>query len=176
MRLVLLLPIVYLAAVIQTSLGEVMRIGRVEPNLLALTAIVWLLLAPSPRSFLLAGAIGLLEDLLAPGRLGLGLACFLLVGYALTSFCARFRPRHLLFRVGVVLVATSLLTLSEAVGNWMLGGPSAGQEAVLWRLLGGAVYTAGASVPVLMILGWFQTPDKGTADLFPRSQSSGAMP
>jgi len=55
----LLLPLLYAAAAIQTSLGDLMRVGRAEPDLLALAAVAWLLAAEGPHAFLVAGAIGL---------------------------------------------------------------------------------------------------------------------
>ena len=71
MRLLLLLPLVYVTAVLQTSLGDALRVGRVAPDLLGLLAVVWLLVTPGRRAFLVAGLIGLVADLISPGQLGL---------------------------------------------------------------------------------------------------------
>ena len=60
-------------------------------DLLALLAVVWLLTASGTRAFLVAGAIALVGDLIAPGRLGLGFGWMLLVGYGVTQVRARFR-------------------------------------------------------------------------------------
>ena len=68
---------------LQTSLVGLIRIGRVEPDLVAMTAIVWLFMAAGPHGFLVAGLIGLTVDLISTGRIGLGAACYLVVGYAL---------------------------------------------------------------------------------------------
>ena len=40
MQYVLLLPVLYLAAALETSLGDVVRVGRATPDLLALVAVV----------------------------------------------------------------------------------------------------------------------------------------
>ena len=80
MHLLILIPIVYIAAVAETSLVDVMRIGDVAPDLLALVALVWLVTVAGPRAFLVAGAVALLGDLIAPGRVGVGTAWMLLVG------------------------------------------------------------------------------------------------
>ncbi len=98
MQYVLLLPILYLAAALETSLGGVVRVGRATPDLLALVAVVWLLTVGGPRGFLVAGAIGLVGDLIAPGRVGLGMASFLLVGYALSRLRTKTRSVSPRFR------------------------------------------------------------------------------
>lgn len=161
MRWVLLVPILYVAAVVQTALGDVLRVGRVEPDLLALTAVIWLLVARAPRSFLVAGGIGLLEDLLAADRLGVSLACFLLVGYAIARLSTRFRLDHLVLRVGTVLAAVSLIACGQTLGCWLLAQPSASLPTLLVRALGVGLYTAGVSLPVLMVLDWLRESTRG---------------
>ncbi len=160
MQFVLLLPILYLTAVAQTALVDLLRIGPVEPNLLALLAVVWLLLVPHRWAFWAAGGIGLVEDLLAPGRVGLGLASFLLVGYALTWLRARVRLESLGLRVLSVLGATCALTGLQALGHWLLS-PAAPLTTLLSHALGTAAYTAAVSLPLLMLLGWLRETKKG---------------
>ena len=158
MRLLLLLPIVYATAVVGTSLGDLVCVGHVAPDLLALVAVTWLLLSPGRRAFLLAGAIGLVADLISPGRVGLGMACFLIVGYALTRLRARFRLDHLVWQVAAVGLATTALAVSLASGRWLLG-ETAVPLGTLWaRALGVGVYTTGVSLPLLMVVGWIREP------------------
>jgi len=160
MRFVLLVPILYLVAVVETSLGDLLRIGTVEPDLLALLAVVWLLRWPGPWAFLVAGLIGLAEDLLAPGRLGLGLGSFLLIGYALALLRTRFRLGLLVLQVAAVLVAVCTLTTIQAVGHWLLGTVSVSLPTLLARAASVGLYTAGLSLPVLMILNWLTDAPK----------------
>ena len=100
MALVLLIPILYVAAVLQTSMVDLVQVGPLGPDLLALTAILWLVTAaPSPWAVLVSGGIGLLEDLISPGRVGFGAISFLLAGYAVVRLRGRFRLDHLASRI-----------------------------------------------------------------------------
>jgi rod shape-determining protein MreD len=157
MRL-LILPIVYAAALLETSLADVVRVGHVTPDLFALVAVVWLLLVPAERSFLVAGAIGLAADLIAPGRVGLGLACFLLVGYGVARLRARCELEHLVGRLAVVFAAATLLAAGLAAGRWLMGETSLPLSTMATRALGVGLYTAGVSLPVWMLIGWLREP------------------
>ena len=158
MRTLLLIPIVYLAAVLQTSLVEVIRIGRVEPDLVAMTAIVWLITAAGPHGFLVAGLIGLTVDLISPGRIGLGAACYLLIGYALIRLREDVRFDRLAPQLLAVWAGASLLALGQVLGRWLLGEVTGSLGLSSARALGVGLYTAGASLPVLMVLGWIRQP------------------
>jgi rod shape-determining protein MreD len=156
MRLLLLVPILYVTAVAETSLVDLLRVGAVEPDLLALLAVVWLLLAPGPWTFLAAGAMGLVQDLLAPGRVGVGLASFLLVGYAVSRLRTQVRLEPLGLQLITVLVAVSTLAVVQALGHWLLSPAAAPLATLLPRAIGVGVYTAGVSLPVLMVAGWIR--------------------
>ena len=158
MRYLLLVPIVYVAAILQTSLSGVLRVGHVGPDLMALVAVIWLLTDSQPRAFVAAGAIGLVGDLIAPGRVGLGMACFLLVGYAVGRLRTGLPADHLVGRVTIVGIAVSLTSLGIGCGGWLLGDPSPGLREIVIRSVGVGIYTAGASIPLLMILGWISEP------------------
>jgi len=155
MALVLLAPILYVAAVVQTSMVDLVQVGPLAPDLLALTAILWLLTAaPSPWAVLVAGGIGLLEDLISPGRVGFGAISFVLAGYAVARLRGRFRLDHLASRILTVCVAVTLIVLCVAAGRWLCGELAMAPGKLLTRAVGVGVYTAGVSIPVAMVLGW----------------------
>jgi rod shape-determining protein MreD len=156
--ILLLVPIAYAAAVADTSLAERIEVGHVAPDLLALTAVIWLLVGAGPRGFLTAGAIGLAADLVSPGRLGLGMACFLLVGYAITRLRQRLAMDALPAQVVLVFGAVTLLAAGVATGRCLLGETAVPLAALLLRSLGVGLYTAGVSLPLLMVLGWIREP------------------
>jgi cell shape-determining protein MreD len=126
---------------------------------MALVAVVWLLTVGGTRGFLAAGAIGLAGDLLAPGRVGLGMASFLLVGYALSRLRGRLPLEYLAVRVAIVFAAVTLTTLLAGYGRWPIGEPALPASMLVGRALGVGVYTAGVSLPVMMVLGWI-SPSK----------------
>jgi rod shape-determining protein MreD len=152
----LLLPLLYAAAAIQTSLGDLMRVGRAEPDLLALAAVAWLLAAEGPHAFLVAGAIGLVEDLLAPGRVGLAAACFLTVGYGLARLRTRFPLDHLAIQLPAMLLSLTVLTLAQTVGRWLSGETAADLGPLVVRALGVGLYTSGVGLPLLMVMDWIR--------------------
>ena len=152
---ILLFPIVYAAAVAQTSLVDLLQVGRVAPDLLALAAILWLLTTPaSPWAPLVAGAVGLLEDLISPGNVGLGAAAFLLTAYVVVRVRSRLRLEELPWRVLTVWLAVTLIEVLLAAGNWLAGALAVDPGTLLVRAVGVGVYTAGVSLPVAMVLGW----------------------
>jgi rod shape-determining protein MreD len=155
-RCLLLVPSLYAAAAIQTSLGDLMRVGRAEPDLLALAAVTWLLAVGGPRAFLVAGAIGLLEDLLAPGRVGLAAACFLTVGYGLARLRARIPLDHLALQLPVMLLSLTALALAQTLGRWVAGETAADLGPLAVRALGVGLYTSGVGLPLLMVTGWIR--------------------
>lgn len=159
----LLVPILYVTAVAETSLVDLLRVGAVEPDLLALLAIVWLLLAPGPWGFLAAGLMGLAQDLLAPGRVGLGMASFLLVGYTVSRLRTHVRLEPLGLQLITVLAAVGTLAVVQTLGHWLLSPSPASLSTLLPRAIGVGVYTAGVSLPVLMVIGWIRETKKGMA-------------
>jgi len=158
MRRILILPMVYATAVLETSLADVMRVGHVAPDLLALLAVVCVLRTPGRQALPVAGAIGLAADLISPGRLGLGVACFLLVGYALTRLRTKLPLDFFAGQVLAVGVATTLLAAALATGQWLFGEALVSLSTLLVRAVGAGIYTAGVSVPLWMILGWLREP------------------
>jgi len=158
MRILLLTLIVYLAAVIETSLVDLMRIGPVAPDLLALVAVIWLLVSDRPRVLLAAGAIALMGDLIAPGRVGLGMAWMLLVGYVVVRLRARFKVEHLFWQLLITWLAVTLWAFGLGLTGRVLGDVALPVGTILARAAGVGLYTAGVSLPVLMILGWVRQP------------------
>jgi len=153
-RIVLLILIVYLAAVVETSLSDVMRVGQVTPDLLALVAVVYALAARHPRAFLAAGAIALAGDLIAPGRLGMGAAWMLVVGYAVGRLHHYVRLDHFTAQVPAVGLAVACWAAGVAMTSKLLGGLPLGWSTIAVRASGVGLYTAGVALPVLMVLGW----------------------
>jgi len=167
MRFFLLIPMVYLAAVAETSLVDVIRVGDATPALIALTAIVWLLTASGPRAFVAAGLIALAGDLIAPGRPGVGMAWMLLVGYGVTRLRARFRNAagdggsmfsQIVWQVPAVAVVVTVWAAAVGFSGRLLGDVSLPWRTIPIRAAGVGIYTAGVALPVLMVVGWIREP------------------
>ena len=167
MRVVLVSLIVYLAAVAETSLVDVIRVGEVSPDLLALVAVVWLLTASGQRAFLAAGAVALVGDAIAPGRLGVGMAWMLLIGYGISRLRAHFQGAtngrgftgaQLLWQVPMVAAAVTVWAAAVGVTGRPLGDVSLPWSTLLARSAGVGIYTAGVALPLLMVVGWIREP------------------
>ncbi len=158
MPYLLLIPLVYLAAVVDTAAAEVLRVGNVTPDLVALAAMVWVLLVRSRWAFLTAGAVALLGDLIAPGRVGVGAAWMLLVGFGLGWFVEQARRRRLADGLPARLLFTAAALTAWCLGvgltSVLLGAAAQPLPAPLLQAFGAAAYTTAAALPVLMVAGW----------------------
>ncbi len=162
MAYLLLIALAYLAAVIDTALGEMLRIGSVAPDLVALLAVVWMLTSRSPWSFLTAGAVALWGDLISPGRVGVGAVWMLLVGFGLSQSTLLPRSRNL--AVQLALTACSLIAwfLAVAATETALGNALLPMATQLARALQAALYTTAVALPVFMVAGWMRTGQNGS--------------
>jgi rod shape-determining protein MreD len=142
-------PFLYIAALVDTSFGPALELGGVAPDALALVAIVWSLVASSQRGPLAAGAAGFASDLVSTGRLGTGLFCFALAGYALSELRARFGIRRSLALSLCAWPAATFMVLGPAVMRRALGEVDVDWTMLVCRGLEVSAYTAAAVTPVL---------------------------
>jgi rod shape-determining protein MreD len=157
-RYALLIAAVYVATVLDTALEPVFQIGQVTPDWLALVAMVWLLANKGPRRFVVAAAVGLVADLNFPGRLGIAMAWFALVGYAVARLTPKLASSHLGTQVGVTWVAVLILTLGITTSRWALGEVTANWSWLCAGSLGVASYTAGIGIVVFIMFSWLGKP------------------
>jgi rod shape-determining protein MreD len=153
-RLLLLGPVVYLAAVAETALADVLRIGAVAPAPLCLAGVIWLLAVDRRGPFWNVAAMGLAEDLLAPGRVGPGLAAMLLVGYLVAQVRRRLAADHNLPQSLLTGAAVMLAALLVALARWLLGEVPAGLLATAEQAAAVGTYTAALAIPLLLVLTW----------------------
>jgi rod shape-determining protein MreD len=154
----LLLPLVYLAAALQTILSPGWQVAGVVPDLIALTAFTWLAVSKNRYGFVLVALLGLVADLGSPVPLGLGMATFALVGYLLLRLRLRVHLDHLSGQIATVALATASICFVQSVALRILRETSLPWLLLLPRCILVGLYTAGLSVPVLMLIGWLQAP------------------
>jgi rod shape-determining protein MreD len=151
---ILLALAVYAAALAETTLAPALRIGRISPDVLALAAMLWLLASPGRYAFLAAGLFAAAGDLLGPGRLGIGMAVWLVLGYAVTRWRERLALDRLPVQWIVLAVAVTAGGLLQAAARWMLGELPGPLGPLLSRVVAAEAYTAALSLPLLMVLNW----------------------
>jgi hypothetical protein len=86
------------------------------------------------------------------------MACFLLVGYGLARLRERLGRPRLWWLVPTVWLAVTATEIGVATGWWLLGETAVPLTDLLPRALGVGAYTAGVSLPVLMITDWIREP------------------
>jgi rod shape-determining protein MreD len=153
-RYLILFPAVYFAAALDTAFVPAMAIGRIVPDLLALVAVACLCTIPGPKAFVLAAAIGLISDMISPGRLGIGMGCYALVGYALVHLRPKLGLRHPLTRTAASAVAIALLALGVSTLRALTGDATLPWFTLACTSIGVGAYSAFIGLPMFMILGW----------------------
>ena len=148
----------YAAAALDTALAPSWAVGRATPDLLALVAVAWVLAPGRSRAIWPVAAIGLLADLLAPGRLGVGLACFAVAGYLLAELRPRLAMAPVWTRAATVALAVCAIALTGGVLRRLLGELDLPALAILGRSAAVGVFTGGVALPVLMLLDWLPQP------------------
>ena len=158
MAWLILIPAIYLAAVLETSLAPLVEVHGVVPDLFALVASVWLLQAGRERGFLTAAAIGLACDLTAAGPPGIGMGAFALVGYGLGRLRDRLDFDHFFVQLGLLWATVATISLLEATAwrltsETVLPWPTLAVRAVMI-----GTYTAVVALPLLLLLKRFGRP------------------
>lgn len=155
-RWFLLLPAVYLAAVVQTSCHRLLAIGNIAPDWLTVVAVMWLLWGRGRYDFLIAGAIGLLGDAIAPGRPGFGAVALLCCGYALVQLRPFGIGGGLFSQATLTAPVAALVSLAALAGAWLVGDAALMPVPWLWHAGEVGLYTALAALPLWMVLTWLR--------------------
>ena len=157
-RMIAILPAIWLAAVMDTSLAPAWSIDVVTPDLMALAALMWIFVSRHSSDPLWAGVIGLAADLVAPGHIGPGIAAFALVGYGLTALRGHVHLDNPVLQVVCVWIAVTLITLLITVVGGLLGDTTLNWARVFPLAAAVGAYTAGIALPLLLILAWLREP------------------
>lgn len=158
MRWILLFPAIYLAAVLETSLADFVRVGTVGPDFLVLVAILWTILYGGPRAFLVAGAIGLVGDLLVPGHPGPGMALLLVIGFAIGRTRGRLPLEYPACQLALLAAASTAFAAGLAVITRLLGETSQPLSVLFQRSIGVGLYTAAFALPCVLVIHWMRRP------------------
>jgi rod shape-determining protein MreD len=156
MPYLVLLALVYLAAVFQTSLAPLADVRGATPNLLLLIAVGWLLTQPARQRLGAAALVGLASDLTSGGRLGLGVAAYALLAEAVLAVQRKLDLRPLPLRLLLTWLAATAVTLVEALVARLLDAAALPWPTLLGRCTLVGIYTAGVALPVWMVLGWIE--------------------
>ena len=157
MRYVIIAITIYLAVAVQTALVDTIQIDRIGPHLTAMVAAAVILLRGGTQSIVIVGAIGFLEDALWPGRMGIAMAWYLLLGWGLLELRDRLDLQPLNRRVTTTGLFAALLALGVGATRYSLGEPAVGPATIAIRAAGIGLYTAALAIPFWLLLHWAET-------------------
>lgn len=150
----LVVTMVYVAGVLDSVIAPSLAVYGVSPDFLALAATLATFLICGPGRFVLAGMAGAIADVNAPGRLGIGMAVFAVVAFALCRVMRRAR-RPPFVKSAITFVAAAAMSLGVAVVRSFL-------KELDWSLASFAIasvaagfYTALISVPCYYVVEFF---------------------
>jgi rod shape-determining protein MreD len=155
MSSLLIIPILYIAAVLDTCLAARWQVHGIAPDLVALVAFIYLYSSRGRYAFLIGALAGFASDLNSTSPLGLGMAAFALVAYGVVLLRQNLHLDGAIARliiVGVGVTATCLLQSAtlRCIGRIALPWQSLVEHAVLV-----GIYTAAVAIPLLMVYWWF---------------------
>ena len=156
MRYAIIALSIYLAVAIQTTLVSTIQVGRVAPLIPALVAAAIVLLHGRNGVLVLVAAIGLLEDALWPGRMGIAMAWYLLLGWCLLEVSERFDLQRVSRRVTATGLFAGLVALGTGATRYILGEPTLGLSTIAAHAVGIGLYTAALAVPFWLALNWLE--------------------
>ena len=149
-----LVPAVYVAVVLDTSLGSALDVGLAAPDMLAVVALIWSLTIAPVRGYLVTGVVGFVSDLVSPGRLGADMACYAMVGYLLSLLHTRFGSRRPLVSALWAWPAAAILVMGPAMVRRVMGEVDIHWVALTVRGLSLATYTAAMTLPAVCVAVW----------------------
>ncbi len=164
MRYIVLVLATYVAAVLQTVAAPEFEVRHVVPDLFALVAAMWLLVAQARLGFLAAAFVGLAADFTSGGSPGLRMALFAAVGCGIERLTMQFDSRHFAVRLGVIFAATAIIATVEGLALRLSGGTALSWSTLAVRASCVAAYTAAVSVPLVMVAGWLPQRKSAIAD------------
>ncbi len=154
MRSIFLILILYLAVAAQTTLADAVSIGSIGVHLPAMAAAMVIIIQRGNGALAIAALIGLVEDTLAPGRLGIAMAWYLVLGWFLLEGCERYELRSLGRRAVLTGLYVGLVTLTVGTTRWAIGEPTVGFLRIVLQAVGIGTFSGFVAVPVWIVLDW----------------------
>ena len=164
-----LIPLIYLASILQIGLAPYWQIAGAGPDLLALIAALWAMKSTPWHALAAAAAIGLAGDLNSTAPLGIGVALYAVVAYGVIWWRRQVKLDRLPAQIAVVWTGVTAITLFDLIAGRCLGQSIPSLHVAIERTAVVGLYTTMIAVPILLVVSWRRPGDD------PRL-SSGASP
>jgi rod shape-determining protein MreD len=145
---ILFIPLIYVAAVVQTWFSPSWQVLEAVPNLLALVAFLWLPQCPSRRGLLMAALAGLVSDLNSSLALGVGMGAFACVAYSVVWLRQRISLDSFGAQLGVVWFGAAAVTFCQGVFIKWSGAAPVPIHLLVERSALVGLYTMIVAVPI----------------------------
>jgi len=152
MRYAIIAVMIYLAVAVQTTFGNAIQIGRISPQIPAMVAAAIVLLLGRNQSLVIAALIGLLEDALWPGRMGVATAWYLFLSWGLLETTERFDLQPLNRRIAATGLFATLLALGTGLTRYTFGEPTVDPTVIAASAVGVGLYTTALAIPFWLVL------------------------
>jgi rod shape-determining protein MreD len=156
MREFFLLPIVYVAALLETWLAPRWDVRGITPDLLALVAFAWLVGTRNRYAFIAVAFVGLVSDLNSSAPLGVGMAAFAMVAYVVMSMRRNLHLEGLLALVLIVAFGATTVCALEGISLRLLHHANDSPVRIVEQAGLTGLYTAAVSLPIAMIIFWMK--------------------
>jgi rod shape-determining protein MreD len=154
------IPLVYLAAVVQTWCVPRWEVLDAAPNLLALVAFAWLTQSPSRRGILMAALAGLVSDLNSTTPPGLGMGIYACMAYATVWIRQQISLDGFIAQLGTVWFTAAGITLMQGLFIKFSGSGVVPWNLLVQRSAMVALYTMMVAIPFLTFVFWRTNPRK----------------
>jgi rod shape-determining protein MreD len=152
MREFFLVPVVYVAALLDTWLAPRWEVRGITPDLLALVAFVWLAGTRNRYAFFAVALVGLVSDLNSFSPLGGGMAAFVVVAYLVMYLRRNLHLEGPFAQVLIVGGGASAVCFVQGIALRLMQHVDASLVRLVERAGLVGLYTAAVSIPIVMII------------------------
>jgi len=150
-----LIPLIYLASILQVGLAPRSQIAGAGPHLLAVLVVIWGMKSTGWRAIMIASLIGLVDDLNSIAPLGVGVSIYALVAYGIVWWRRQIKLEHLSVQIVVVWISITAITLAESIAGLCLSQSVPSLPISLERTAVVGLYTTMVAVPILLVMSWY---------------------
>jgi rod shape-determining protein MreD len=151
---ILLVTMIYLAAIADSVFAPLLAVGEVMPDFLAIAALILTFVVRGTGGILIAAAVGGLADLNLPGRCGVGVATFGLVAFVICTTRLK-TVRRPLARAALTFPAVATMSLCIALLRGLLKELDWSPGGYLLVGVGAGFYTALVGLPFYCLVDRF---------------------
>lgn len=166
-RSILWLIVVVVAALVQTTWPDFLKIQGVTPELVLMLVVYFAIVSGEERSMFTGAIGGIYQDVASKAVLGHNILCLVVVGYAVGRISTRLVTDHPAVKAGLVLLAGIAQGILHTVIAYIQYPDTPVVTTIVSAVVPAAFYTALITPFVFLVMdrvfgGHAQTPGSGT--------------